>query len=286
MCFINFNKEDIKMKKLGIFLMVLTVCVLQGSASAQILHRYSFNGDLTDSVGGATGTLGGGAVLTATALDNTANGSTLATPSWVDVPIQSTVAGLTNISFEWWITRTEDILFRRLFNIGDSHLSAFQAVPWKWATEEVGEVWVRNPDQPAPGIIRSGHSQPGLNAVTHVVMNYSLDPGTNFATMAYIVDGVEVGSAMAPGANHPASFYATGVAMIGAAWNAATTPASALPGFVGFIDEFRIYGSNLTTADAWANHQAGPDGAAVPEPMTMALFAVGSLLALRRRRKV
>src|SRR5262245_5809796 len=87
------------------------------AASARVLHRYSFNGDLSDSVGGATAVFGGdgGAFISEDGqLDVTSNPLLY---GWADLPIQASMqANITNeVSYEFWYQVDELNAYHRLF---------------------------------------------------------------------------------------------------------------------------------------------------------------------------
>ncbi|MDA7929951.1 hypothetical protein N9B63_03825 [Akkermansiaceae bacterium] len=97
---------------------------------AQLIHRYSFNepaGDasgatLTDSVGGADGTvLGAGALFTGTGLD--LPGGSSATQAYGDLP-NGLISSQTAVTIEGWVTiDSTDQNWGRIFDFGSSNLT-------------------------------------------------------------------------------------------------------------------------------------------------------------------
>jgi DUF1680 family protein len=102
----------------GWFAAVLAVslCLPVPGALAQannLTHRYSFNSDASDSVGGANGTLHGGAVATNGALVLNGAGSYVSLPA-------NLVTGYTAITIEAWVTDNGSAAWARIFDFGNN----------------------------------------------------------------------------------------------------------------------------------------------------------------------
>ena len=54
------------------------------------------------------------------------------------------------------------------------------------------------------------------------------------------------------------------------------------PFYNGSIDEMRVYDNSMTATEVRASYDAGPNVVAVPEPASLALFALGASLAFFR----
>ncbi|MGD8454083.1 MAG: LamG domain-containing protein [Phycisphaerae bacterium] len=86
--------------------------VAAGDLHPSILHRWSFDGDATDSVGGADGTLNGGAAIVEGAL--TLDGA----DDYVDLPISSTMNSMRSFTVEAWLILHGGVNSPRLFECG------------------------------------------------------------------------------------------------------------------------------------------------------------------------
>ena len=138
----------------------LTVQVV--TQPAVLLHRWSFNGapgstDITDSIGGANGTLINGtatSTLTGTGqltLDGNASSAYVALPAGI-------IANLTNATFQTWVNFYGGPVWQQLFSFGTNNGSAGVAytalIPHngqngklRWGINEGGEVDVDGPSE-------------------------------------------------------------------------------------------------------------------------------------------
>ncbi|HTI70939.1 MAG TPA: LamG-like jellyroll fold domain-containing protein, partial [Candidatus Limnocylindria bacterium] len=101
------------MKRKSISLSLLAALAAALPAGADVIHRYSFTADASDSVGSASGTLLGGATI-----DNKAvvlNG----TDGYVDLP-NNIVSSLNALTLETWITDTGSAGWARVWDFGTS----------------------------------------------------------------------------------------------------------------------------------------------------------------------
>lgn len=92
---------------------------------SKLVHRYDFEGSgtaVTDRVGTAHGVLMGGATLSKVAGHGVVELSGGTTGSYVDLP-NGLVSGLTDATFEAWITWGGGNNFQRVFDFGDSDYS-------------------------------------------------------------------------------------------------------------------------------------------------------------------
>ena len=92
--------------------------LLPGAARAELTHRYSFNIDTGDSIGGASGTLVNGAAVTGgrLVLANNGTNSDPATGQYLDLP--NGLAQTSNLTIEFWSTWNGGNNWQRFFDFG------------------------------------------------------------------------------------------------------------------------------------------------------------------------
>lgn len=234
------------------------------AGAATLSHRYSFNGDTTDSVGGNTGVLTNGAGVTPTHL--TLSGGPGAGASVQNMRFSSAVGiganyGATGVTVETWYTDNGSGNWAKLFTFGRAQ-EGFEFA-YTNARADFGNA---APDR------NGAHTfgmRPSLFDEHHLVI--SLAPNGN---MNAWVDGTQL---LTNRATNPISNVGTEVESIGAtAWGD--------PGHNGTVNEFRIWSGELTNAEVQANLVLGPNSL-VPEPTGLALLGLGSVALLRRRRR-
>jgi hypothetical protein len=291
------------------------VALCASTASAALVHRYSFDGNANDSVGTAHGTVmgntasyaGGQIVLdnpTGTGSGDFNNGNIPASGAFVDFPnltfSKAAAAGQYGaVSVELWVTMDQNRDWSALFSAGISsglegnsgggndNFPYVQMVPrtgdggagndFRVTTNGVAgpEGFV---DAPGDGT----DLQPGVEE--HVIAVFDQSGGLP-GTLTVYRNGALYGSA-AIAANLDLAAMATAFPITTAAdvniwlgrsqWPDALLDAS--------VNELRIYSHALTAAEATANNTLGPN-VVVPEPATCALAVVGlAALACCRRR--
>jgi Concanavalin A-like lectin/glucanases superfamily/PEP-CTERM motif len=252
------------------------------------MHRYMLNGDGTDSVGGANGTLndpGGTASFSSTALTTTNANSTdfLSLPSSVGTGITG------DFSIEDWLTQSgSETAFTSIFSLSTSTSNFILLNPNRNGTGTTADF-----DQ--PGVTNGGAgTEANVNA-----------PGTtfkvngNFGTELQIVL-TYVSSTGIASIYNDGTLLASGNVGPGFSFQAATAgsfngigggDAFSDPDFMGSTDDFRIYSQALTPTQISALGSAGPNATnaqingIVPEPSSvMVLLGFGALIARRRRR--
>jgi hypothetical protein len=254
---------------------VLTVLLFAGTSQANLLHRWSFNGNTNDSVGGATATLFFGATVSGSELDLTPNVKD--PPSYADLPVQASLqANISNeITYEFWYQVDQLTPYNRLFMSGDIYTDAFQFIP-HISTAGVAEYW--SDTAPGHGILDVNAGAVTVNTPTHVAVTYKdNDKFSVFVNGALANSTSTVGKASA-------SHTTFAKNLLGANWVGGLAPGASAK-----IDEFRIYNHALPASSVAAHFANGPDGAVVPEPAT-AVIALVALIGLsqsvrRRRRK-
>ena len=258
-------------------LMYLMIVLLLVSSVQGVVHRWSFNGDASDSVGAATAVLTG-ATVTSTELD-VSNGGHYAV-----LPVSSTLNGLTTeISVEGWMTPTHAtpnmFAFYRAWLLGDgtsgAYLGGLQFIPTNGGDVMVSAYCIND----GTGLIGEAYGTPAPTISQGTPFHFAVTYKQNGSQDLYY-NGVLLNS----DTGNPAKDKAVNdITYIDNAIRIGAHPAGPY-GFPHMMDEFRIYGVELSAADVAANYAAGPDGAAIPEPASMILLGIGSLLALKRRK--
>ncbi len=243
---------------------------LAAVSNAALVHRYSFDTDATDSIGGAHGTLQGDANVLSGAVQLDGTGDHVALDATAIA-----INGFTDVTIEaWWSHDTQDV-WQRVFDFGDTNgAGAGQNYMFYSPVGNPGGA----PDQYA-AIANGGTSEQGVqlnprlaNGSYHMAMTF--DDAAN--TMTLYVDGVQV--AQNTGVTNTLGGLSNAHAYLGkSSWNADTNNLN------GSIDEFRIYNNALSGAEVASSFALGAD--AVPEPSSTALLGLGGLALILRRRK-
>jgi hypothetical protein len=275
------------------------------TVDAQVpIHRYSFTNDVSDSIGGAHGTVvdagtnpnfvfsGGMLDLSA----NTGQGSNgITEDAYVDLPngiVSSAVSSGTNgaISFEWWATVAATHTWQRFGDFGTSNngedtAASGSASSYVLVTPNSGRygdgLEITNHPASNAGEPNVGVQGPfPIGEEAHVVAVYDHNDksvGAN-GTMYLYLDGALKGS----NEIHPdidlRSLIDNNNWLGRSQWND--------PVFDGSFNEFRIYDVALNEIDVQVTSILGPD-TIVPEPTTSTVFfaVVGGLITLLRRRR-
>ncbi|HLJ92701.1 MAG TPA: LamG domain-containing protein [Gemmataceae bacterium] len=213
-------------------------------SQADIIHRYSFTNDASDSVGGEDGILMGNAAITSdgqVALDGTAG-------TYVQLPIGDTLAALSNCSFETWVTwdHSPGQSWSRIFDFGTSPTTNMFFTPQNGSNLvprfalTVGGAGAEQQVQAAPAF--------PVQVETHVVV--TIDADNQIASL--YVNG-QVNTVVYGYTNSPAAMGFTNNNYLGKSqYND--------PYFNGTINEFRIYDRPLSAAEVAADFNAGPNG--------------------------
>jgi len=209
--------------------------------AATLSHRWSFEGDTTDSAGGNNGILQGGAMvsggeltLSGTGSGTTANRMTFARP--VDLGGNFGALGDSGVTIETWYTDTGTGTWGKLFQFGTNS-----------AGLELGYTHTRGNGQMS-GVDRDGTQLLGeqvtQNEEHHLVISISPDGNLN----AW-VDGVQK---LANNDTNDLSNLTTNFEAIGAtSWGD--------PGMTGTVNEFRIWSGELTSTEVAASLNTGPE---------------------------
>src|ERR1051326_9304604 len=109
------NNQLNRISQIVVVLLLLQI-ITTGTFAQTLVHRWSFTNDVTDSVGGADGSLIGDAYVQdgAVVLDGNY-------PTFVDLP-RDLVTNLTSFTFETWVTWNGGNIWQRIFDFGNSTL--------------------------------------------------------------------------------------------------------------------------------------------------------------------
>jgi hypothetical protein len=262
------------MKRLLFFAVVGALCGLTQSSQAQLSHRYSFDADVTDSVGGADGALASGATVSGGSLVLGGAGAHASLPGG-----QIQINTYNALTLELWLTSsaqntsfTMAAVLGRTYNegAGEPNWAGYQYIMVQpTRDDDVARVAItRNRFEEESGVNRAPEINDNVEhylAVTVGATDFSL-----------YLDGSFVGSA-AIGQNTLATL-SNDLAYLG------RSVYQFDPFFVGSINEFRIWESALSAEQIAAQFAAGPN-VVVPEPSVAALLGLGLLgLAFRSRR--
>jgi hypothetical protein len=236
-----------------------------------LLHRYSFNGDATDSVGGANGTLMGTASIAGGAL--VLPGGTNGT-AFCDLP-NGIISSLSNATFEAWYKKTANLGWQRLFDFGSS------AGAEGTSSTGVTYIFLTTDFNAAPGV-RFAYTTNSNTAENPVLSAPANGAGSSTNTTNHVVVTFDRG-------NNASALYVNGAVQ---ATGATPLPLSAIndvnvwlghsqwsgdSDFAGSIYEFRIYGGTLSASEIAVAAAGGPDGAPPIPAITVATNSGGNI---------
>jgi glucose/arabinose dehydrogenase len=229
----------------------LSVTLLPGPT---LLHRWSFNGDANDSVGGANATLVGAATIANGQLQLPGGGPF---GNYASVNIGPTLNTNASLTVEEWVTINTLTTWSKTWMFGyddptgEPTLSYINFTPQTgpgppkldFDTGLAGELNTLGGTDPAPLVI--GHQY-------HVVATYNALSNV----MSMYLDGMLADSASMGGYNITQLGFNT--ARFGCGYHFSD------PDFNGSINELRIYSGSLTANDVANNFAAGPDAIIPP----------------------
>ena len=235
---------------------------LSGEAEATTLsnlsHRWSFT-DLTDSVGGASISLHGKALIDGSG-SLTLPGSSAPRQNYASVAIGSTISTAKGLTVETWATTSINHPFVKLWMFGNS-TAPHCGMDFSPVSPAITNTF------PGIGIsadYRKSHTiLQGPNVGTTPLI-----PGTPFFTavvfddrhdlISYYVNGTYQGSNFWEG--HVSDLGSTSENYFGAAVGFSDND------YHGSINELRIWNSALTSSDIAVNAASGPDSIGIPKP--------------------
>lgn len=235
-------------------------CGVAHADFADLIHRWSFNGDYSDSVGGEPVDPNGLATITDGALDLTANdGVAFPQPpaSWATFSegIRNTVQGLDKLSIELWMKVETYGNNHRAFVFGNNFDDAIQLIP-----EQFGgfRMFIQDNSSTGGAMWSNSLPQPPFDTWFHVVCVIDFPNNTH----GLYIDGglIETNKSVAvgPGAIDVADIPMN-QAYLGRNETGTTAPLD------GLIDEFRIYNDCLTEDEIALHFAFGPN-ASNPDP--------------------
>lgn len=286
------------------FLLLCTSLLAVSSVQGALIHRYSFSnasgdatgGTLTDSVGGANGSvLGAGAQFTGSGLDLPGGDSN--TQAYGDLP-NNLISPHTSITVEGWVTIDGGgNNWARIFDFGSTEpggvngeitgpgntngggttgLDYFFLSASRGGNYNDQRVEIRNED-PAGGGIGTFDSSVTTTfpQAIHFAVTWA-DTGVGTSVVNYWRDGVQLTTNGAV-AQNLADLNDVNMWLGRSNWlNDANLNAT--------FDEFRIYDNTVDQAYVDASIAAGPD-TVVPEPASTGLLGLATTLMLLRRRR-
>ena len=226
--------------KSSILLVVASLLHLSlfSSEAATLANRWSFDTDTTDSEGGNTGVLVGGATVDQGRLSLTGLGTSIdANHMAFTTPIEVGVNyGATGITIETWYTDTGTGTWGKLFHFGTNA-----------AGQEIGYTHTRGDDQMS-GVDRDGsklfEEQVIQNEEHHLVITISSDGNLN----AWVDGDKKITNTDTNDlANVTSDFEGIGAT----SWND--------PGMAGSVNEFRVWSGTLSDFEVTQNFTNGPD---------------------------
>jgi hypothetical protein len=234
-------------------------------SAATLSHRWSFDTDTTDTVGGNTGILEGGAIVTGGQLSlgglgTAINANRMSFTNPVDIGGNFGASGVT---IETWYTDSGTGTWGKLFQFGNNAVG-----------QELAYTHTRGNGQQS-GVDRDGAKLLGeqvtQNEEHHLVITVS--PDGNLNTW---VDGEQKLTDV--DTNDLSNVNTTFEAIGATSWND--------PGMNGLVNEFRIYEGELTAIEVAASTEAGPDqlfvvedsdGDGLPDSWEEQWFGAGNL---------
>lgn len=258
-------------------LLALGVAAARPASAQTLVHRYSFNGNANDSVGGANGTLVGAPTFTTASGDTSIN---LGTGNYVSLPSNINL-GLTNATVEAFVTGYPPggSVFQPIIQFdnqppggGSSSYFLLDAGRRDTAGNPIGLDITTSGVSAAQGLAGNRGTDPtGLHQEAVTFSGFTTPGSTGTVTLYY--DGLQIGQGTETDTLD--SLGPTGFDTIGGA--NVNFPNNF---FMGSLTDVRIYSGALSGSQVAASFQAGPNAAppAVPEASTTVSF--GLLLAL------
>jgi VCBS repeat-containing protein len=223
-------------------------------ASPTPTHRWSFNGDATDSIGGANATLVNANIVNGQlVLANTGNSGD-ANAQYAVLPIGSTIANNASLTFEGWFTMTANPNWQRVMDFSNDTNNYIMVSPSAGETGApvASEVNLAGAKQREVGAVVP------LNTESHFAL--VIDAGNN--QIRLYVNGQPVS---ADGGILPFTGRSLGATVNNFLGRSIFNGDAAMR---GSINEFRIYNQPLSSAQILGDYQNGPNtlNTAAPTP--------------------
>lgn len=246
-----------------------------GGSLADLIHRWSFNGDLNDSVGGAHGVLvdpQGIASWTTERLNVSANSGQssnqfpFTSGAYVDLPngIISSIEG--DATFEWWGTVSRNRTWAEIFSFGRSNGGEDRS------DGAQNQDYVTLIPEAGTGRLRLTHRDGDTQTESFVDWTSALATGVEYHVAVVWDSAADVQRLYVNGALVGTSTLVFDLAGIQDVNNWLGRSQWDDPLFDGYHNEFRIYDRALASADITNSYVAGPD-AILSGPMIEAFTA-------------
>ena len=232
-------------------LSLVLVVFLASVVRADLVHRYSFdngNSDAIDSVGSQHGTFIGDALIISNAVQLDGDGDYVNLPSGL-------ITGFTSVTFEFWFTYTNNGVWVRVFDFGDTNTST-----------GAGRYYIFYAPQSSAGTSRLviSDEDPGYNH--EQIVNYAIPVMTVPVHIACVYDGDSNTMSLYED-GEPADSISVSIPL-SSVDNALSYLGRSLynndPYLKGSIDEFRIYNSVLGSKEILNSFVLGPDSPYAP----------------------
>ncbi len=229
------------LRRLVLAAAVFTLLGTAGVGNADVIHRWSFNGDPTDSVGGADAILMGAATVDSSQLQLDG------VNSYAVLPIGNDLLNLTNCTIEGWATWTRpDVSFwERIFDFGNDTVENLFLTPFGGNQRFRFAITIDGGGDEEQTI--AGYAFP-KNVEGHFAVVIDADNGIH--TLYF--NGQP--AAVTYGCRNTTYIFDTPMMN-----NFLGKSQYADPYFMGSINEFRVYNTALSADDVAASYAAGPD---------------------------
>ena len=280
---------------------ILALAVCASTAHADLIHRYSFTSDATDSVGSANGTLMNIATVSGGQLQfNNPNFSPSSfAGGYLSLP-PSILPSSGSATIEMWFTFTGSGFFTEAYTFSDRNGGLNPP------SSSNGQYLMHTISNPQGGPVPSA----GGSSIAQSLAGYGggaesraygTTPGLGFAGGGYLDDGATYFAATVIDGTAGTLSYFVYRASDGLGGLQQTIPAIPLSSYSftdaflgrsafdadnwtsGSVDEFRIYNNPTGAARILADFQAGPNSL-IPEPGSLALVGFGGVALMLRRR--